>query len=134
MVTLLTPPAPTEAEQAEEVQVQLSHGLTGADRAFRILLASSGFIVLVVIISILAFLVANGWQALHTFKLSFFTGTTWSIPLHPGVLGILAGSVLIALIAITVGLPIWDSSRFFAQRSPVATTTRSSSADSSWPS
>jgi phosphate transport system permease protein len=106
MVTLLTPPAPTHAEPADEVKVQLSHGLSGADRAFRILLASSGFIVLVVIIAILAFLVANGWQALHTFKLSFFTGTTWSIPLDPGVLGILLGSVLIALIAITVGLPI----------------------------
>ena len=26
----------------------------------------------------------------------FFTGTVWSAPLHPGVLGILVGSVLIA--------------------------------------
>ena len=30
----------------------------------------------------------------------------WSTPIHPGVLGILVGSVLIALIAITVALPI----------------------------
>ena len=30
----------------------------------------------------------------------------WSTPIHPGVLGILVGSVLIAVIAITVALPI----------------------------
>ena len=38
--------------------------------------------------------------------MDFFTGTVWSTPIHPGVLGILVGSVLIAVIAITVALPI----------------------------
>ena len=107
MVTLAPPPpAPTDAEPVDETPIVLEHNLTGADRAFRALLAASGAIVLVILVSMLVFLVAHGWWALVTFKWRFFTGTVWSIPIHPGVLGILVGSVLIALIAITVGTPI----------------------------
>ena len=94
-----------DAEPVDETPIVLEHSLTGMDRAFRALLAASGAIVLLMLVSILAFLVVHSWWALRTFKLDFFTGTVWSTPLHPGVLGILVGSVLIALIAITVALP-----------------------------
>ena len=106
MVTLLTPPAPVNSEPIEETPIALEESMTGADRAFRVLLASSGAIVLVLIVSILGFLVFHSWWALTTFKLDFFTGTVWSTPIHPGVLGILVGSVLIAVIAIMIALPI----------------------------
>ncbi len=75
------------------------------DRAFRALLATSGAIVLVVLVSILVFLVIQSWWALRPSSWHFFTGTVWSTPIHPGVLGILVGSVLIAVIAIIVGTP-----------------------------
>jgi phosphate transport system permease protein len=99
--------AVADPESVDETPIVLKHGLTGADRAFHVLLATSGAIVLVVLISILAFLAYHSWWALkNSLRLHFFTGTVWSTPLHPGVLGILVGSVLIAVIAITVALPI----------------------------
>ena len=108
MVTLV---APTETvadpESVDETPLVLTHGLTGMDRAFRALLATSGAIVLVMLVSILLFLAFHSWWALkNSFRLHFFTGTVWSTPIHPGVLGILVGSVLIAVIAITLALPI----------------------------
>ena len=107
MVTLATPPnALVDAEPVDETPLVLAAGLTSMDRAFRALLAASGAIVLVLLLSILTFLAVHSWWALRTFKLDFFTGTVWSAPIHPGVLGILVGSVIIATIAITVALPI----------------------------
>ncbi len=107
MTTLATPPhALANPEPVDETPIAISHRLTGADRTFRVLLGAAGVIVLVVLVSILAFLFAQSWWALRTFKLDFFTGTVWSTPIHAGVLGILVGSVLIALIAIVVGTPI----------------------------
>ncbi len=107
MVTLAASPnALAEPESVDETPLVLTAGLTGADRAFRALLAASGAIVLVLLLSILTFLAVHSWWALRTFKLDFFTGTVWSAPIHPGVLGILVGSVLIAVIAIMVALPI----------------------------
>jgi phosphate transport system permease protein len=107
MVTLATPPdALVDLEAVDETPLVLKHGMTGMDRAFRALLAASGAIVLIMLLGILTFLAVHSWWALSTFKLDFFTGTVWSTPIHPGVLGILVGSVLIAIIAITVALPI----------------------------
>jgi phosphate transport system permease protein len=54
----------------------------------------------------MVFLFYNGWWALWHFKLSFFLGTNWSAPLHPGVLGLLGGSVEIALVAVIFALPV----------------------------
>jgi phosphate transport system permease protein len=107
MVTLSArPDVLVEPEPVDETPLVLTAGLTGMDRGFRALLAASGAIVLVLLLSILAFLAVHSWWALRTFKLDFFTGTVWSAPIHPGVLGILVGSVLIATIAIIVALPI----------------------------
>jgi phosphate transport system permease protein len=99
--------AVADPESIDETPLVLTHGLTGPDRAFHVLLATSGAIVLIVLVSILTFLTYHSWWALkNSLRLHFFTGTVWSTPLHPGVLGILVGSVLIAVIAITVALPI----------------------------
>jgi len=107
MVTLAPPPAALgDAETVDDTPIALSHGRDAGDQAFRALLAASGAIVLVMLLSILAFLFTQSWWALKTFKWHFFTGTVWSTPIHPGVLGILVGSVLIALIAITLATPI----------------------------
>jgi phosphate transport system permease protein len=108
MVMLAPPPdALADPELVDETPLVLKSGLTGMDRAFHALLATSGAIVLVMLLSILTFLAYHSWWALkNSLELHFFTGTVWSAPIHPGVLGILVGSVLIAVIAITVALPI----------------------------
>jgi phosphate transport system permease protein len=107
MVTLVSRPTESAGhESVDETPITPTRRLTGPDRAFRTLLASSGAIVLAILVSILVFLGVHGWWALKTFKFRFFTETVWSAPLHPGVLGLLVGSVLIALIAIAVGTPI----------------------------
>lgn len=105
MVTTVSHPSVFD-DPADETRIILNAGLTGKDRAFRVLLASSGAVVLIILVSIIAFLSYYSWWALRTFKFHFFTETVWSAPLHPGVLGILVGSVLIALIAVAVGTPI----------------------------
>jgi phosphate transport system permease protein len=101
-LTLEEPPS----EIVEDVPIVLHRFPTRQDRIFRALLGASGAIVLVLLLSMLAFLFSKSWWALRTFKVHFFTGTVWSTPLHPGLLGILVGSVLIAMIAIIIGLPI----------------------------
>ena len=107
MTTLASPsPGLSQQEPINETPIVPTRGLTGADRVFRALLASSGLIVLALLASIMVFLAVKSWWALRTFKFHFFTETVWSAPLHPGVLGLLVGSVLIALIAIVVGTPI----------------------------
>jgi phosphate transport system permease protein len=107
MVTLASPPTEDRgAEHIDETPISLNQRLTGMDRAFRGLLAGSGAIVLIVLVSIIVFLFSYSWWALKTFHVHFFTETVWSAPLHPGVLGILVGSVIIALIAVAFGTPI----------------------------
>ena len=105
-MAVMSPVAPPPVVPVEDVPIVLNPGHSGVDRAFRALLATSGAIVLLLLVSILAFLGIHSWWALRTFKLDFFTGTVWSTPIHPGVLGILVGSVLIATIAIIVALPV----------------------------
>jgi phosphate transport system permease protein len=107
MTTFAPPPdVAVDAALVDETPIRLEQRLTGMDRGFRVLLATSGAIVLAVLVAILVFLTAHSWWALTTFKWDFFKGTVWSTPIHPGVLGILVGSVLIALVAIIVGLPV----------------------------
>jgi phosphate transport system permease protein len=105
-MTLTAPVARTTSEPLDDIPIVLESGHSGMDKAFRALLATSGAIVLLLLFSIVAFLSVHSWWALRTFKLKFFTGTYWSAPIHPGVLGLLVGSVLIAMIAIIVALPI----------------------------
>jgi phosphate transport system permease protein len=97
---------PGSEQPVDETPISLKRKLSGADRAFRVLLATSGAIVLAILVSIMVFLAIHSWWALKTFRFRFFTETVWSAPLDPGVLGILVGSVLIALIAALVGTPI----------------------------
>lgn len=105
-MTMIAPASHPTSESIEEIPHVLDPGLTGADRAFRALLAASGAIVLGLLVFMLLFLLKYGWWTLRTFNIRFFTGTVWSTPIHPGVLGILIGSVFIAVIAIVIALPI----------------------------
>jgi phosphate transport system permease protein len=97
---------PLQVRDEEDRPVAISRKLTGPDRAFEGLLASTAGILLSLLVAIGVFLAYHGWWALDHFKLGFFSGTTWSAPIAPGVLGLLVGSVEIALIALVAALPV----------------------------
>jgi phosphate transport system permease protein len=103
MSTLTAPPMD---EEIDETPITFTSGHSRADRTFFGLLASSAGIVLVLLLSLGVFLVYHGWWALSHFGVKFFTGTVWSEPAHPGVLGLLVGSVEIALVASVFALPV----------------------------
>ncbi len=103
----LTTTRPPVVDHVDETPIVITSSQTRIDRVFSGLLASSGAVVLLLLAGIVAFLTFHGWWAItNAGRLHFFTGTVWSIPIHPGVLGILVGSVFIAVIAITFAFPI----------------------------
>jgi phosphate transport system permease protein len=103
---MITDPRALPAENGADAPIPIARNVTGPDRAFEALLASSAGILLVLLLAIVAFLASRGWWALEHFKFGFFNSTTWSAPIHPGVLGLLVGSVEIALVALTFALPV----------------------------
>jgi phosphate transport system permease protein len=106
MTTLLdAPPQPPRFDP--DVPIELTRADTGADRAFRILLAASSTVVLAILVAVVAFLAVDGWQALQKAGIKFFIGTTWAPELgHFGMLPLLGGSIAIALVALIIALPI----------------------------
>ncbi|HML01564.1 MAG TPA: phosphate ABC transporter permease subunit PstC [Acidimicrobiales bacterium] len=79
---------------------------TGADRVFRVVLAACGTTVLVVLGAIIIYLVKYSTDAWHKVGLKLVTSSHWAPPFDLGILGALVGSVVIALIALTVALPV----------------------------
>src|ERR1700678_3562986 len=62
VVTLVMPPdSLADPEAVDETPLVPTHGLGGPGRAFRVLLATSGAIVLLVLVSILTFLAYHSW-------------------------------------------------------------------------
>jgi len=81
----------------------------GDDRLFRGLVRSAGFGSLVLLFFIGLFLLLRGLPALHVMGWRFFTSSGYqTLGSHPlfGVLASLYGSVVVALVALVVGVPI----------------------------
>jgi phosphate transport system permease protein len=81
----------------------------GQDRVFRGLVRAAGFLVLVILFLIGLFLLLRGWPALHLRGFKFFTTSGFqTLGKHPvfGVLASLYGTVVVALVALAVGVPI----------------------------
>jgi phosphate transport system permease protein len=77
------------------------------DRVFLGFTRTSALVVLAVIASIGLFLTIQAASALRVAKLSFFTTQAWEPDAHHfGVAGILTGTILIALVAVVIALPI----------------------------
>ncbi|MFC6233766.1 phosphate ABC transporter permease subunit PstC [Leucobacter soli] len=80
-----------------------------ADRVFRGVSRGGGVAVLVIMSSVGVFLLARAWQALSVSGISFFTVVEWDPDGGAGRFGIaavLVGTILIALVAIIVALPV----------------------------
>ena len=81
---------------------------TLGDRLFRVGARSSGLLVLAIMASVGLFLLLRGLQALKAVgPLKFITTQAWDPDIHHfGIAAVLIGSVLIALVAICVALPL----------------------------
>jgi phosphate transport system permease protein len=97
---IIVPPEP-------DVPIDINRATTGADRVFKIVLAAASAVVLLILVAVVVFLTVDGWAALKVAGIGFFTGTTWDPDLGRfGMLPLLLGSVLIAVVALAIALPI----------------------------
>jgi phosphate transport system permease protein len=103
-VTLERPPGSYQDDVDVPIVVHKSE--TGADRAFRFVLAAASAIVLAILVSVVVFLAVDGWAALRRGGLRFF-GSTWAPDLGRfGMMPLLIGTVAIAVVALIIALPI----------------------------
>lgn len=99
----------TVGGEVEEVPAPIRRPRTPADKAFRVLLVLCASSVLVVIVGIVYFLLAQAGAAWEYEGLGMLTSDAWvprGIPPSFGFLGPLVGSLTIALVALLVAVPI----------------------------
>jgi phosphate transport system permease protein len=106
-----SPPPPGDPRERRRVR---SAGTLG-DRLFRGGARSSGLVVLAIMASVGLFLLLRGLQALSAVgPLKFITTQAWNPDTHQfGIAAVLTGSVLIALVAICVALPLAAGTALF---------------------
>lgn len=92
------------------------------DKLFRIIVKSAGWGALVLLVLIGFFLFFKGWPALHVAGWKFFSNSGFrTIGTHPvfGVLASLYGTVVVAMVALVVGVPIaLTTSLFLSEYAP----------------
>jgi len=109
MTSALRSPSEAIEEAPSETPLALRRASTGHDRIFLGILYGASAIVLLIISGILLFLAWNGWPALHYSGLHIITSQHYApTGTHPsfGLLGVLVGTISIAVIALLVGVPI----------------------------
>lgn len=77
------------------------------DKAFRGVATSGGVAVLAILLMVGTFLTIKATQSLHTVGFSFFTTQAWDTSTnHFGIAGVLVGTILIALVAVFLAVPL----------------------------
>ncbi|MYS22545.1 phosphate ABC transporter membrane protein 1, PhoT family [Streptomyces sp. DvalAA-14] len=77
------------------------------DRIFRLQLTATGTAVLAIMAAVGLFLLLRATQALRATGFSFLTTSQWQPDVHHfGIAAVLTGTVLIALVAVTLSLPL----------------------------
>jgi phosphate transport system permease protein len=82
---------------------------TRVDRLFNRLTTAAGLSVFVILGLVGIFLLLRGWQAFQLMGPSFFTTTQFRTDTNPpqlGVLGLLSGTVIVAIIAVVIAIPL----------------------------
>ena len=103
-------PAFVDDDRPRTIVVRVSPG----DRIFRGVLRGAGIAVLVMTAGILAFLAIQSVPAFKAVGLRFFTTSTWFISTNQfGIAAILPLSVLIALIALIIAIPVGLATALF---------------------
>ena len=109
--TLTQPPATIPPKREITTKPRLS------DRVFRGIVTSGGLSSLVILGLILIFLLFNGYNTLKTQGIHFLTSSNWQAAVndagqvdpknsHFGIAAMLIGTMLVAIIAVVVGVPI----------------------------
>lgn len=100
-----------EAVVPEQRQLHVSRGTT--DKVFRAFITAGACFSLLVLASIAGFLLFRGFEIFREFGFSFLTSSTWDagspddgIPAVFGVAAMLIGSVLTAVIALVLAVPV----------------------------
>ncbi len=100
-------PVADELIRPDEPRVQAVSRRTTSDRVFRAVVRASGALTLGVMVLIGLFLTIRAWDALRVAGFKFFTTTAWQPELGRfGVLGALVGTLLIAVIALVIAVPV----------------------------
>ncbi|MDX2547896.1 phosphate ABC transporter permease subunit PstC [Streptomyces sp. WI04-05B] len=77
------------------------------DRVFRVQLTATGVVVLAIMAAVGLFLLLRAGQALHAQGLDFLTTAAWQPDVHNfGIAAVLTGTLLIALVAVTISVPL----------------------------
>lgn len=102
--------APTTSYPTTESPRAFGAARTRGDAIFRGLTSGAGIFVFLLIGSIAAFLILNGWPAIQKVGIGdFLTTTRWQpvgLQPHYGVLGLLYYTMIISLLALLVAVPI----------------------------
>lgn len=100
-------PAPTASLPAPEQAPPPRGALTPGDRVFRGLLRASGVLVLAVMLLVAVFLSVRAADALSEAGFGFLTTEAWEPDSgNFGIAAVLVGTIVIALVAITLALPL----------------------------
>jgi phosphate transport system permease protein len=101
------PPQTPQFAQQPQTPQKLTSRLSASDYAFRAIARGGGVLVLVLMVSVGSFLAYRGVQALHKAGWSFLTTQNWSPDGGKfGIAAIMVGTILIALVAIVVAVPL----------------------------
>jgi phosphate transport system permease protein len=106
----LTAAPPSEPERRARVPRLVHDEPSRADRTFNRVTLAAGISVLVLLVLVGVFLLAQSHNALQESGfLKFLTRTDWRTDVHPpriGVLGLLVGTVLVAMVAVIIAIPL----------------------------
>jgi phosphate transport system permease protein len=108
-ISLFPEPEPFEGPESAQPQTpkKLTGRLSASDYAFRAVARSGGVLVLALMVLVGTFLAYRAFHALRKAGWSFLTTQTW----NPngggfGIAAVIVGTILIALVAITVAVPL----------------------------
>jgi len=101
------PPQDSPDARPSQTPRELGGKLTASDFAFRGIARGGGVLVLILMVAVGAFLAYRATEALHKDGFSFLTTQQW----NPdgggfGIAAVIVGTILIALVAITVAVPL----------------------------
>jgi phosphate transport system permease protein len=103
----IVPRAPEDTSVDTRGQRELRVTKAPAERAFLGLTRSSALVVLGVMVLVGLFLTIKAIPALRVAKFSFLTTQAWQPDIHHfGIAGIITGTILIALVALAIAVPV----------------------------
>lgn len=113
-MTSLAPAPPLDGAADRPPRRVIEDAPTRADRIFDRVTTTAGISVLVILGLVGVFLLLRSRGAFEAMGLDFFTTVEWRTdPPDFGVLGLLCGTVLVALIAVTIAIPLGTCAALF---------------------